>query len=164
MPLSKDPRRRRRQLANLRNAPPAPKGNQRARKHGGASPVESAQLEAKAHEVYDALAAQAPVRDARGDLPAYDTAAVRLLAETLCRLESVRGWLDRYGTFDEKTKAPRPAVDLESKLRREAHDYLDALGMTPRSRAKLGVDLGRMATLDLAQAMSALADEEDSSA
>ena len=33
-----------------------------------------------------------------------------------------------------------------------ASDYLDALGMTPQSRAKLGLDLAR--TTDLATAMS----------
>jgi hypothetical protein len=37
-------------------------------------------------------------------------------------------------------------------MRREASDYLDALGMTPNSRAKLGLDLQR--TVDLASAMS----------
>ena len=37
-------------------------------------------------------------------------------------------------------------------MRREAADYLDALGMTPKSRAKLGLDLQR--TVDLASAMS----------
>ena len=38
-------------------------------------------------------------------------------------------------------------------MRREASDYLDALGMTPRSRAKLGLDLVRAAP-DMATIMS----------
>jgi hypothetical protein len=43
-------------------------------------------------------------------------------------------------------------LSLETKLRREAAEYLDALGMTPKSRARLGVDLVR--ARDLAQEWS----------
>jgi hypothetical protein len=43
----------------------------------------------------------------------------------------------------------RPAVELEGRLRREVADYLDAMGMSPRSRARLGLDVGR--GFDLAQ-------------
>lgn len=50
-----------------------------------------------------------------------------------------------------------PAADLAGRMRREASDYLDALGVTPKSRAKLGLDLAR--TTDLATAMSEPNDE-----
>jgi hypothetical protein len=80
-----------------------------------------------------------------------------LLAECLSRLEDVRAHLRDFGLFDQ-TKQPRPALEVERHLRREAADYLDALGMTPRSRAKLGVELTR--TFDLAQAMAADAERE----
>lgn len=40
-------------------------------------------------------------------------------------------------------------VELETRLRREALDLAESLGMTPRSRAKLGVDVQR--GFDLAQ-------------
>jgi len=54
-----------------------------------------------------------------------------------------------HGVFEAKTGAVRPAVELEGRLRREAADYLDALGCTPRSRARLGLDVAR--GFDLAQ-------------
>ena len=54
-----------------------------------------------------------------------------------------------FGLFDQKSGAARPALDIERRLRREAAEYLDALGMTPRSRARLGVDLTQ--ARDLAQ-------------
>jgi hypothetical protein len=61
---------------------------------------------------------------------------------------AARGYLDGKGNV-------RSAAELAGRMRREASDYLDALGMRPRSRAKLGLDLAR--TTDLATAMS----EED---
>jgi hypothetical protein len=51
-----------------------------------------------------------------------------------CRYGLPLGWL----TEDDQ---PRPSVELESRLRREIADLCDALAMTPRSRAKLGLDL-----------------------
>jgi hypothetical protein len=55
------------------------------------------------------------------------------------------GWLDGKGE-------PRPSAHLERLLRAEIADHCDALGMSPRSRARLGLDLQR--GYDLAQAMS----------
>lgn len=59
-----------------------------------------------------------------------------------------------HGWRDHKTGNPRPVLDVEARLRREALDYAEALGMTPRSRARLGLDLVR--TVDMATAMSEL--------
>jgi hypothetical protein len=42
-------------------------------------------------------------------------------------------------------------LELEGRLRREAGDFLEAMGMSPRSRAKLGLDLARTQTFDLAK-------------
>jgi hypothetical protein len=65
----------------------------------------------------------------------------------------VAGYLDEFGKRRERTRELRVTVlELESRLRPEASDYLDALGMTSKSRAKLGLDLQR--TVDLATAMS----------
>jgi hypothetical protein len=133
-------------------------GNRRAVSHGGYAAVVAERLDEKVHAVYEALSADAPLRDATGELPRHDHAQVVLLAECLSRLEDVRAHLRDFGLFDRKTKQPRPALEVERHLRREAADYLDALGMTPRSRAKLGVDLTR--TFDLAQAMAADAERE----
>lgn len=143
MPLSKREAARRRQLANLAAHPPAPPaGNQRARRHGGYAQVVASRLDSKVREVFDALAADAPLREA-GELPAADTALVRLAADCLCRLEDVTANVRDHGVFEQKTGTVRPAVELEGRLRREAADYLDALGMTPRSRARLGLDVAR---------------------
>ena len=152
MPLSRDPARRAAQLANLRNAPPAPLGNRRTVRHGGTARVVAARLDEKVREVFDALALDAPLRDADGGLPAADTMQVRLLAECLCRLDDVSAYLRSFGLFDERTRQPRPALEVEQRLRREAADYLDAMGMSPRARAKLGLVLAR--TVDMATAMS----------
>lgn len=65
-----------------------------------------------------------------------------MLAEALCRLESVAEYLNRRG-WETDDGEPRPAVEVERRLRVEVADHLDALGMTPRSRAKLGLDLSR---------------------
>lgn len=77
--------------------------------------------------MFEAVAADAPLRDDAGELPAADHVQVRLLAECLCRLEDVS----------------RSLIELEGRLRREAADHLRELGMTPASRAKLGLDVAR---------------------
>jgi hypothetical protein len=138
-------------LANLRSVPPPPPpGNTRTLRHGGYATIAAATLEAKALEVYDALAADAPLRAVDGGLPRHDSVQVRLLADVLCRLDSVGRWLDGRWATPEAA----PVLELESRLRREAADYLDALGMTPRSRAKLGLDVLRAGHFDLAQHLS----------
>jgi Phage terminase, small subunit len=158
VPLSNRPAARARQLANLSARPPAPPpGNQRARRHGGYAAVAVARLDAKVREVFDALALDAPLRDADDDLPAADAAMVRLAAEALCRLEDVSAHVRDHGIIDAKGRV-RPAVELEGRLRREAADYLESLGMSPRSRARLGLDVAR--GFDLAQAMAADAELE----
>lgn len=84
---------------------------------------------------------------------------VTLLAVVLCRLENVGAYLADYGWKDAKTKQPRGVVlSLEAKLRREAAQYLDSLGMTPLSRARLGLDLVR--ARDLAREWSTDAEPE----
>ena len=151
MPLSDDPEKRARQLANLKPRPvPAPYG---ARRHGGYSAVTAERLAPRTREIYDALALDAPLRDQSGELPAADAGIVTLLAQALCRLEDVTGYLTETGWLDQKTGEPRPAVlEIERRLQALAAGFMDRLGMTPTSRAKLGLDLTR--TVDLAQAMS----------
>jgi Phage terminase, small subunit len=103
----------------------------------------------RAQQVFEALSADAPLRDADGGLPAADTMVVHLLARCLVRLERVERWLADYGALDERTGAPKPATELEGRLRREALDYARELGLTPKARAALGVDLQR--AFDLAR-------------
>ncbi len=153
-----------------RRPPPPEEGNQRGMAHGGYARVAGERLQAKEQEVFAAIAADAPVRDAGGGLPAADSAVVSLLAQTLCRLENVSSWLNehgevhtrRYSSDNPKTRRARDraqrqrrkldplrVVELEDKLTARAHDLLAPLGMTPRSRAKLNLDQAR--SFDLAK-------------
>lgn len=159
MPLSDRPAARQRQLANLKQGGTvAPSGNSRAATHGGYATVAAGRLEEREREVFAALNADLPLRDADGSPPAADQVAVSLLAECLCRLDSVRDYLSRRGIEDRKGRL-RPAVEVEAKLRREALDFAEALGLTPRSRVRLGLDLARGA--DLASQWAAEGDGED---
>jgi hypothetical protein len=157
VPLSQDPEKRRRQLANLRPAPPAPPlANVRTLRHGGTA--RKATLVAAgswAERIMTELEAEAPLRDAQGGLPVHDRQAVELLASALARLQSVSAWLDLRPAVDEQGR-PWPAEDTAHRLRREVARLLDALGMTPSSRLALGLDLVR--TVDLAQQWAAEAD------
>jgi phage terminase small subunit len=108
-------------------------------------------LEAKAREVYEAIGEDLPLRGPDGGPHPGDTVPVRLLAEALCRLEDVTAHLRDRGLLDSEGSV-RPAVDLERRLRAEVLDLCRELGLTPRSRAALGLDLAR--GLDLATAMS----------
>jgi hypothetical protein len=104
-------------------------------------------------EIRDALADAAPVRDQAGELPAADEATV-LAARALCRVRRVEAWCDMHGYLDERTGDVKPAVRYLEQATRTANELLASLGMNPRSRMRLGVDLQR---IDLASAMS----EED---
>jgi hypothetical protein len=153
MPLSSDPAARERQLANLQPAPAAPEGNKRAATHGAYAAIARERLDERMRAIFDALAGDAPLREVDGSLPSADALVVELLAETLCRRENLREHLADYGWRDEATKEPKTVLlDLERRLRKEAATYADQLGMTPRSRARLGLDLVR--TVDLSRAMS----------
>lgn len=161
MALSQDPEKRARSLANLEKGrraqalrspaygtptanprhPLFESGNQVGRTHGGKAVVAPELLETKTREITAILSAAAPVRDHTGGLPAADVVAVRLLADTLCRLDSVSQWLAENGLFDGADV--RPAVTLERQLRSQALEIAGELGMTPKARAALGVDLIR---------------------
>jgi hypothetical protein len=57
----------------------------------------------------------------------------------------VAHWLTLHGMLDESGN-PRPAANLERLLRQEAADHADALGLSPRSRLRLGVEIVRAQT------------------
>lgn len=140
MALSSDPAKRARQLANLRRG--GNHGGGRPTTHGAYAVVARDRLEQRAAEVFEALAADAPLRNADGSLPAADSVAVRLLAECLCRLDTIAAHLRDHGILDAEGNV-KPVVEVEGRLRREAADHAEALGMTPRARAKIGMDLIR---------------------
>lgn len=147
-----------------RRLPPPEKGNRRAVTHGATATVAPERVREQARAIYDELAGAAPVRDADGSLPAADSMVVGLLAEVLCRINDLTAYMAEHGVVQtrrhstknrtalQKRKAktrkrrnvnPLRLVELEGKLRKEAFDYAEALGMTPRSRAKLGLTQAR---------------------
>lgn len=143
MPLSSDPNKQARQRANLIPGQGAAKrGNSLTRKHGAYARVTEAELEAKALELFDAIAADAPVRAADGGLPAYDGLVVRLLAEVMVRRERVRVTEEERG-LEMPNGRLRGVVEYGLRLDDQALNLAKELGMTPLSRAKLGLDLAR---------------------
>jgi hypothetical protein len=113
--------------------------------HGAYAAIAAQRLDAKVAEVFAALAADVPVRAADGSLPGADAPAVRLLAEALCRLDSIGAYLTRRGWEDDDGR-PRPVLDHEARLRAHALDLMRELGLTPAARAKLGLDLAKLAS------------------
>ena len=149
MPLSRDPAARARQLANLRRSgPPAPSGNQFARRHGAYARLAAEELEGKTREIFDALAADAPVRTPDGALPAPDALVVRLLAECLVRRERVHTETLKHG-LENRDGSLRGIAAFGLRLDEQALALCRELGLTPAARAKLGVDLVRgLAAID----------------
>lgn len=153
MALSQDPEKRARSLANLKKGN-AKSGNSRAMTHGLGADASKLPATAKAAaraDIEAELAASAPVRAADGGLPVADRAIVELAASALARHRHVEAWLDAQGYFTPKGNL-RPVVVQLGKIDRALTELLDRLGMTPRSRAALGVDLAR--TVDVAEALS----------
>jgi hypothetical protein len=130
-PLSRRPEARARQLANLQpGRAAAGPGNTRSLQHGAYRRISREQLDRKTREVFDALAADVPLKD-QGELPAPDALPVRLLAETLIPLEGIGAFLNRKGWEDDEGRV-RPVVEIEMRLRNQALDLAESLGCTPR--------------------------------
>jgi hypothetical protein len=160
-PLSQDPIKRARQLANLNPAArKPPENNVRTLKHGGtARKATLIVAQSWAARIFDELEAEAPLRASDGSLPPHDRQAVELLASCLARLQAVTSWLDTRPACDEKGK-PWPAEDTARRLRAEAARLLDALGMSPASRARIGLDLVRARDV-LSEVMAEMDDDEE---
>lgn len=152
MPLSADPEARAKQLANLRpGARTAPEGNSRARRHGGYSEALVANVEAEIIELRDALGETAPLRDADGRVPAADLVAFERAARALRRYRAVDQWVALHGALDERTGDVKPAARLADDLGRSLDAILDRLGLTPAGRTRLGLDVARAQSFDLAR-------------
>lgn len=139
-PLSGDPAARQRQLANLRTGPPAPRGNRIGLRHGAYARITEAELDDKARLIFDALAADAPVRAADGGLPRHDSLVVRMLAENRVRRQRIAVEELRHGV-EGKDGRLRGVIQYGTRLDDQAMALAIELGMTPRSRAALGLDL-----------------------
>ena len=92
----------------------------------------------------NAFAEAVPVRDGDGGVPAADVAAIERAARALKRFRHLAQWLDLHGRIEEGG-AVKPAAQLELKAEAALAAALDGLGLTPTSRAKLGLDLARTA-------------------
>lgn len=137
-----------RSLANLRRGGPITPAN--ALRHGGHATARVLPVDGKARAIYALLAEEAPLRDQAGGLPAADRTAVELLALCLARLESIARYVELHGLLAEDGEV-RPCVELERRLRVEAAGHCADLGLTPRARVVLGLQLQR--GLSLAELM-----------
>jgi phage terminase small subunit len=148
------PRTRSGQNIYGKSGPPAPNGNRRSVHHGGmvTSKSHGEEMAAKETEIMEALSEAAPVRAPDGSLPRHDIFAVRLLAMEWVRYENMSAYLIEYGWLDEDGEPRHPVSDLIGKSADRITRLLDRMGMTPASRAKLGLDLVKQATF--AEAMS----------
>lgn len=125
-------------------APMFSKGNALARRHGAHGPLPAEHLEGKAAEI----AAVVPVRGEDGGLHPADAYAVQMLAEVLCRIELATAHIDKHGLTNKKGEAHSLLRHL-SRWEAQAREWMNDLGMTPRARVALGLNLAR--TRDLAQ-------------
>jgi hypothetical protein len=151
--LSQDPTKRATQLANL-NGGRGDRGLQRSRKHGAYAAIAERELEAKVAELYHAIGEDLPVREEDGGVPAADVIVLRQLAETLVRRERVRETEVRHGIEAPDGKL-RGVVEYGLRLDAHVLRLSEQLGLTPTSRARLGLDLARAKGSSLAAEMEA---------
>jgi len=133
-----------------RGHPDFAKGNSTAVTHGAHTrPLAPARrVEAKAEEIADAV----PVRAQDGGLHPSDRHAVAMLADVLVRIELASAHLAEVGMVNRTGRRKGEAHSLLRHISRweaAARDWMNDLGMTPRARAALGLDLAR--TRDLAR-------------
>lgn len=144
----KTPEGRARALANLKQF------QRRHDQHGVyAIEVEQPATRALAEQIMDVIEGRDLFRDS-------DRYAVGLLAVTLRRIRQAEAYLDERGIVNARGGV-RPVAEYLVRLLREAREYCEALGLTPRSRVKLGLDKGR--ALDLARVFGDQIDAEEES-
>jgi hypothetical protein len=115
-----------------RQAPAFEAGNVVARTHGGrAAPWRYAE---RAADIADELRPCVP------NVSAADETTLGLLAMQLARLEAMDMWLETNGVFDSRSRV-RPVVRLMLQTENSAAKLADSLGLNPRSRASLGLDI-----------------------
>jgi hypothetical protein len=144
-PLSRDPEARSRQIANLRRGGPVQPGNRHTVTHGAYARITQAELDAEVRELMDAIGEDLPVREADGGVPAADVILLEMLAGNRIQRRRVRESEVRHG-IEERDGGLRPVVGLGVTLDNQALRYLEQLGMSPRSRAALKLDLVRAET------------------
>lgn len=129
---------------DLQTVPPAEPGNRRAMTHGARAAI----TDAERAPFLERILAERPVQPVGED---HDRIAVEALADNLARQERIKVWLTERGDLDTRHGKIRPAAEYLRKLRVEGLKLLEALGMTPASRARLGLDLAKAQSFDLAR-------------
>jgi hypothetical protein len=138
-------------LANLRPLTGPPVGNTHAMTHGYRSRLLVQDVAAETAELASLLAKAAPVKDTDGTAPLADTTAIEVAAVALRRWRSVHTWCEMHGRIDDKGEV-KPAAHYELQGEQALHRALDVLGMNPASRSRLGLNLARAQSFDLARA------------
>jgi hypothetical protein len=80
----------------------------------------------------DALAADLPLKDAEGNVPAPDRFAVELAAIALLRVRRCWAYLELHGDADERGHMRSEFIELGKAIESAAR-MLDRLGMSPRA-------------------------------
>ncbi|HEX3854742.1 MAG TPA: P27 family phage terminase small subunit [Polyangiaceae bacterium] len=130
-------------MANLKRPKGAQKGDQKGLKSGARAKLPVGDIAAARQEMAEALAEAAPLRDKDGNLPKADAIAVEVVAAALARYRHMQEYLERVTPF---TTGQRLRYTLVRELRRTEKQLLaelHELGMTPRGRAALGLDVAR---------------------
>lgn len=115
--------------------PPAEPGNELAVTHGATAVLK---LAPRADEIAEWIRAITPA----GGEP--DEPTVRLLAGILARIEAANAWLSENTIFADGQGNARPILKQLSTWENTAGRLCEKLGLTPLSRAELGLDLARM--------------------
>lgn len=144
MPLSDDPEKRARQLANLKPGAGAWRpGASPNLKHGlYTRRPERVLLGSVFSEIVDALEDQVPLRGPDGQMLGNFVMACEVAAIQMVRVRRALGYLATNGEVDERGR-PRPEAEALEKSLERLFGYLDKLGATPTSYARLGFDVAR---------------------
>lgn len=142
-----DTDRRASQLKGIQPAPkPAEEGNLRAVKHAGYSEIVLAPLvEEMKKEILQLMAGEG-----LSHIKPVDQIIVANLARCLARLQRFDAYLEERGDIMEKDRI-NPVLKVYFTALESARRYCEALGLTPISRARLGIDLSK--SWDFARAM-----------
>lgn len=123
--------------------PPFKKGNRMSVSHGAHRPnLPARRVEAKADEIAEAV----PVRGQDGRLHPSDHHAVRMLADVLVRIDLAEAHLAEVGMVNRKGEAHSLLRHI-SRWENHALRLMHEMGMTPKARAELGVDLAKQRDL-----------------
>jgi hypothetical protein len=71
-----------------------------------------------------------------------DLPSVWTLAGVLAQIEAGRAYIEEHGMLDKKGR-PQPVMATLTTLQNTAHRMTESLGLTPASRAKLGLDVAK---------------------